>query len=91
MEHLGLVAYRIQEKRRHTFKFDEVTVDVDTWPTIPPYAELEGPSEDAVKKTAQQLGFDYQQAVFGNAGKTIERFYHIQLAEIRFFTFEKIQ
>lgn len=90
LERVGLIAFRRQEKRRHSFALGEVMIDIDTWPSIPPYVELEGPSEELIKQVAATLGFDYSQAVFGNAGKTIEKYYNIDIAPLRFFTFEKI-
>ena len=32
LEEVGLVAFREQEKKRHTFILGDVTVDIDTWP-----------------------------------------------------------
>jgi adenylate cyclase class 2 len=49
LEALGLVMDREQEKRRHKFMLEEVVVDIDTWPRVPTYMELEGPSEQAIK------------------------------------------
>lgn len=54
-EKIGLVPFRHQQKKRHTFKLGEVTVDIDTWPKIPAYVELEGESEEALKYVAQNL------------------------------------
>ena len=56
LEEVGLVAFREQEKRRHTFILDEVVVDIDTWPSIPTYVELEGSSEEALKGVAAKIG-----------------------------------
>src|SRR3989344_6765434 len=52
LENLGLVAFRIQEKKRHTFKLENVILDIDTWPTIPTYLEIEGESEEDLKDIA---------------------------------------
>src|SRR6478609_5230234 len=55
---------RRQQKKRHTFKLDGVTIDIDTWPKIPTYVELEGNSEQDLKAVAAKLGFDWSKAVF---------------------------
>jgi adenylate cyclase class 2 len=47
-EKIGLFPFRHQQKLRHTFRVGEVVVDIDTWPLIPTYVELEGPSEEAL-------------------------------------------
>ena len=57
-EDIGLELFRNQEKRRHKFLLGEVIVDIDTWPSVPTYVELEGPSEEAIKDAAEKLGFE---------------------------------
>lgn len=90
LEHIGLVMDRSDEKRRHKFMLGEVVVDIDTWPTIPTYVELEGPSEAAIKDAADKLGFDWSRAVFGTADMVIKERYKLDLSKVNFFTFEKI-
>lgn len=88
---LGLVMYRRQEKRRHTFKLGEVIVDIDTWPKVPTYVELEGPSEEALKNAARALGLDWSEVVFESARLVIEKHYNIPVSRLRYFTFERIE
>ena len=89
LEKLGIVAYRHQEKKRHTLTLDGVTADIDTWPGIPTYVELEGPSEEALKNLAAKIGFDWKDAVFDDARAVIEERYHVPVGKMRWFTFEK--
>ena len=56
LDRVGLVAYRKQEKKRHTFVLGEVTIDFDTWPKIPTYVELEGASEESLKRPHSSWG-----------------------------------
>ena len=88
---IGLVAYRRQEKKRHTFVLGDVTIDIDTWPKVPTYLEIEGPSEDALKDAAQKLGFDWSNAVFADAREVLEKIYHLPFGTMRSFTFDKIE
>ncbi|MBI3984492.1 MAG: CYTH domain-containing protein [Candidatus Levybacteria bacterium] len=90
IESLGLVAFRIQEKKRHTFKLDNVTLDIDTWPTIPTYVEIEGESEEDLKDIAQKLDLDWKKAVFENAKIVIEKYYRVPVSIYKYFTFKKI-
>lgn len=90
-EKIGLFPYRRQQKKRHSFKFGEVTVDIDTWPKVPTYVELEGPSEIILKQAADQLGFDWQQAVFADARTIIEGRYNIPIGTMRWFTFDRFE
>lgn len=91
LERLGFVAYRHQEKYRHTFRLGEVMVDIDTWPKIPTYVELEGPSEDALREAAQLLGLDWAGVTLIDAKRVIEEVYHIPVGHLRWFTFDRIE
>ena len=91
LEMAGMVAYREQEKRRHKFLLGDVIVDIDEWPQVPAYVEIEGPSEEVIKETAAKLGFDWKDAVFGVSGNVIEKHYDIHVAQLKKFTFEQIE
>ncbi len=88
---IGLNPYRHQQKKRHSFKLDGVTFDIDTWPRIPTYVELEGESEDALKKAARVIGYDWKDAVFHNAAWVIENKYNIPVRELKWFTFDRFE
>lgn len=91
LEAVGLAASRHQEKYRHTFVKDGVTIDIDTWPKIPPYVEFEGPSEKAIRKVAASLGFDWSKAVFDDARAIISKHYDIPVADLHWFTFDRCE
>lgn len=55
-----------QESKRETWKLEDVEVVLDEWPWLKPYLEIEGESEERLKIVATQLGFDWQNAVFGD-------------------------
>ncbi len=90
-ENIGFVPYRHQQKKRHTFRLGEVIVDIDTWPRIPAYVELEGESKEVLRDTAQKLGFDWKDVEFHNAGWVIENIYKIQVTSLRWFTFDRFE
>lgn len=91
LEALGLVMDRMDEKRRHKFKLGQVIVDIDTWPGIPTYVELEGPNEQSIQDLAGRLGFDYGKGVFGTVETVLKEVYQVDLSKIRRFTFDKAQ
>ncbi len=91
LENIGLVAFRHQEKKRHTFELSGITIDIDTWPKIPTYVELEGPSEEAIKSVAESLGFKWKDAVFEDARAIIQGRYNIPMGTMRWFTFNKFE
>lgn len=90
-EKIGFIAFRHQQKKRHTFKLEGVTIDIDTWPRIPTYVELEGESEEALKKVAEMIGFDWKDADFHNARWIIENKYNIPVGTFRWFTFNRCE
>lgn len=91
LEKCGLVAFREQQKLRHTFKLDEVIIDIDTWPKIPTYIELEGVDEKSIKQAANKLGLDWTNAVFETPGKVIEKRYNIPITTLRYFKFDRFE
>ena len=91
LEKLGLIAYRHQQKRRHAFLLDNVNIDIDTWPKIPTYVELEGFSESTLKEVAAKLGLDWKNVIFESARTVIEKRYHIPVGSMKWFTFDKFE
>lgn len=91
LEKIGLVAFRHQQKKRHTFFLNEVIVDIDTWPKIPTYVELEGGSESLIKKVAHELNLNWEDAIFENARTVIEKRYKIPVGSMKWFTFDRFE
>lgn len=90
-EKIGFVPFRHQQKMRHTFKLNGVTFDIDTWPKVPTFVELEGSSEQALRDAASLIGYDWKDATFGNVGYMIQEKYHIPVTEMRWFTFDRFE
>ncbi|MEU2083111.1 class IV adenylate cyclase [Streptomyces albus] len=62
----GLRQVRYQQNYREEWQLGDIKYDLDTWPELPTFIEIEGPSEDAVRKAVADLGFDYEQARYGS-------------------------
>ncbi len=90
-EKIGLKPYRHQQKYRHTFILNGVTFDIDTWPKIPSYVELEGYSEEELKKAAILVGYDWKDVEFHNARWVIENKYKIPVSTMQWFTFDRFE
>ena len=58
LEELGYVHRNYQENRRIQYKLNGVEIDIDSWPMIPTYLEIEGSSEEEVYKTLDILGIN---------------------------------
>ena len=50
---------------------------IDEWPFLEPLVEVEGKSEEEVKKVSKKIGFDYSKALFCPAGKLYQMKYNI--------------
>jgi adenylate cyclase, class 2 len=90
-EKLGLKVHRYQNKLRHSFAYKNVVFDIDTWPQIPAYVEIEGPDEQSVKDAAGEAGLDWNNVRFENAGVILEGVYKIPFKSLHWFTFEKVE
>ena len=66
LEQTGLSAVSSQETRRENWRLGDVEIMLDEWPWLKPYIEIETESEAAIKQVAEQLGFDWDNAVFGD-------------------------
>ncbi|MGW6699833.1 class IV adenylate cyclase [Nocardia sp. NPDC055049] len=63
---IGLQEVRYQENYREEWRLGDIVFDLDTWPDLPTFLEIEGPDESAVRRAAADLGLDYGQAKFGS-------------------------
>lgn len=62
----GLSYTSFQESKRETWVLDAVEIAIDEWPWLDPYIEIEGNSEAQVRKVAKKLGFNWNDALFGD-------------------------
>lgn len=90
-EEIGLINSRAQEKLRRTFKLDHFVFDFDSWPSVPTYLEIEGPSEKEIKKIAKKLGLDWSKVVFEDAAKVLNHYYKISVKSLKYFTFDRVE
>ncbi len=90
-EAIGLTAFRRQEKKRHTFALNGCVLDIDTWPKVPAYLEIEGAAEEEIKAVALSLGFSWGDAVFENPRAVLKLKYGIPMSDLRYFTFDHIE
>ena len=90
-EYVGLVPIRHQEKKRHTFKFKNATIDIDTWPQIPTYVEIEGDSKQHLMRIAKELELDWKDVKLEDAGRILKNYYNIPIYDLKYFTFSKVE
>lgn len=88
LEAIGM-EYKVYEERQRTrYVLDGVECDIDEWPLIPPYIELEGGSMDKLQEVSEKLGFDWSKHVICSALQVLKN-YDINPHDYSVFTFEK--
>ncbi len=58
MNMLGYEHSMYQENKRTIYRLGNVEFDIDTWPMIPTYLEIEGKSKEQVEEMIEKLGVD---------------------------------
>lgn len=76
---LGVPQIRHQQKRRIHFILDTVAVDIDFWPEIPPFIEIEGVDLPSIEKVTKQLGFSLKDACELDARQVIQDVYQVDI------------
>jgi adenylate cyclase class 2 len=62
----GFRAVRYQESYREEWRQGPIRYDIDTWPDLPTFLEIEGPDAESVRQAALELGLDFDRAGFGS-------------------------
>lgn len=74
LEELGLAYRNYQEKRRITYIIDGVEVDIDFWPMIPPYMEIEGESKEQIDDILEKLELSNLEVVSCNTEEVYKKY-----------------
>lgn len=90
LNELGFVAKGYQENRRRQYVLGNVEIDIDSWPMIPTYLEIEGPSEEAVYEVLKKLDISKSKAtsrgvdgIYQDYGHDLSEIYELKLEEER--------
>jgi adenylate cyclase class 2 len=70
---IGFQAKSYQENRRISFELDGAQLEIDWWPLIPPYLEIEGESREHVVRVGEKLGISADELTGENAVKVYTR------------------
>ena len=65
----GFIEKLYQENKRTRYVLDGVEFDIDVWPLIPPYLEIEGATWDVVYVSGEKLGFKREDAKIFSANQ----------------------
>ena len=90
LKELGYEDRGYQENRRIQYKYEDVEIDIDYWPLIPTYLEIEGPSEEKVYEILELLGYNREEAtsrdvdgIYQDYGYDVKKIKSLKLEEER--------
>lgn len=87
LQALGYAHKSYQEKERITYILDGYEIDIDTWPGIPTYTEIEGESEEDLEGILNRLGYSMKDTVSCTADEIYEK-YGLSMFDKREIKFE---
>lgn len=74
---IGCKKKAYQENRREIWELNNVEVTIDEWPFLEPFVEIEGTSEESVRKASELLDFDYKKALFCSVDTLYRKKYNL--------------
>jgi len=66
LEQGGIAKGSFQESKRESWRLGNVQIELDEWPWLKPYIEIEAPTEAEIYETAEKLGLDMKHAMSGD-------------------------
>ena len=87
LEAMGYSYKSYQEKERITYILDKYELDIDTWPGIPTYVEVEGKSKADLENVLKKLGYSMKDTVSCTADEIYEK-YGLSMFDSREIKFE---
>ncbi len=79
---IGLKQNSFQETKRESWKLGDTEIEIDTWPWIPTFVEIEAKSEDELFRVADLLGLSRAKALHGSVEIAYQAVYDVSEAEI---------
>jgi adenylate cyclase class 2 len=88
LESLGFTPRVYQENNRLSYDLDNVELDIDQWPKIPAYLEIEGQSEADVQSMIEKLGLTEHKKTAESTEK-VYMMYNLDLNSYKELGFDK--
>ena len=85
---MGFKASAYQENQRTSYKLGEAEIEIDVWPQIPVYAEIEAPTKELVEETVRKLRYTMDDVFTLNTRFVYDK-YGIDITKIPKLKFEK--
>lgn len=83
LEKIGFENRSYQENERIQYILNNVEIDIDSWPMIPPYMEIEGESEEEIINMKKILNIDETKVTTLNCDDIYKQIYKIDISKIK--------
>ena len=80
---LGYAPRAYQENKRIRYILNDIEIDIDSWPMIPTYMELEGNNIEKIKELEELLEVDKDKITNLNCQSIYEQIYNIDVNNIK--------
>jgi adenylate cyclase class 2 len=81
---LNLENYAHQEKDRISWQYENWQFDLDTYPKMPPYLEIEGQSHEHIQEAIKLLHLEKHESISDGETKLIQEKYKLNWNDMRF-------
>lgn len=82
LQAIGLKQTSVQETKRESWKLGSAEIEIDTWPWIPTFIEIESNSEAELFRAATTLGLSRKNALHGSVEVAYQALYDVSEADI---------
>lgn len=89
LNELGYTSHTYQENKRTRYILNDVELDIDSWPYIPTYLEIEGKNEQAVKDMIKLLECDESKVTSIDVQGVFRKFYNIEISNVPIVKFDQ--
>lgn len=83
LKKIGFENRSYQENERIQYILNDVEIDIDSWPMIPTYMEIEGKSEEEVLNMKKILNIDESKVTTLNCDDIYKQIYKIDISKIK--------
>ena len=77
LESIGMKLSSSQETKRESWILDDAEIEIDTWPWIPSFLEIEARDETHIKSVAKKLDLDWSKALHGSVEIAYQAYYDV--------------
>ncbi|MDR2063369.1 MAG: MBL fold metallo-hydrolase [Candidatus Nomurabacteria bacterium] len=82
LKQIGMVQKSTEETRRESWTLDGAEIELDEWPWLPAFVEVETENEADMGKIADKLGLKMSEAMHGSVDIVYEKYYAVTCDEV---------